>query len=102
MPFDKLTTPDSQARLSVCRPISGLVDNSFEGIERYAHMIGNVFYRRRAAWQLASTMGFVVSKNTGGFTRLRPDEMDALHEILTWGAQPGWKLGIRNRIRVKS
>ena len=89
MPFDELKTPDAQARLSVCRPISGLTENSFDGMERYAHLVGNVFYRKRAIWQLASTMGFVVSKNTGGFARLRPQEMEALHEILVWGAQPG-------------
>ena len=35
-------------------------------------------------------MGFVVSKNSGTFmNNVKPDEMDALHEILVWGAQPG-------------
>ena len=92
VPFHKLTSPDSQARLSVCRPISGLQENSFDGMERYAHMTGSVFYRKRAIWQLASTMGWVVSKNTGGFIKLRPTELEALHEILIWGSQPGQPL----------
>ena len=97
MPFHKLTSPDSQARLSVCRPISGLQENSFDGMERYAHMTGSVFYRKRAIWQLASTMGWVVSKNTGGFIKLRPTEMEALHEILVWGSQPGPPLRRKQR-----
>jgi len=72
-----------------------LQENSFDGVERYAHMTGNVFYRKRAVWQLASTMGWVVSKNTGSFIKLRPTELDALHEILTWGSQPGATLSLK-------
>ena len=56
----------------------------------YAHASGDVFFRRRAAWQVASTMGFLVGKNSGSFMQgLSQEELSALHEILTWGSQVG-------------
>ena len=51
-----------------------------------------MFYRKRAVWQLASTMGVVISKDTGSFMRIRPEELNALVEILVWGAQSGGRL----------
>ena len=81
---------------------------------RYAHISGDVFFSRRAAWQVASTMGFVLNKNTGSFLGLTQEEFwfprtylracnvlmnellfvfveeeSGLHEVLTWGAQSG-------------
>ena len=90
VPFDQLKSEESQARLSVCKPISGLEEaNSVGGVPRYAHNSGEVFFRRRSPLQLASTLGFVLDKQSGKFLGLRPQELDALHEILVWGRQPG-------------
>jgi hypothetical protein len=90
VPFDSLVSTESQARLSMCRPISGLQENSVvNGVEKYAHILGDVHFSRRAAWQLASTMGFIVKKNTGSFLRLKPEERRALHECMVWGSQRG-------------
>ena len=41
---------------------------------RYAHISGDVFFSRRAAWQVASTMGFVLNKNTGSFLGLTQED----------------------------
>ena len=88
--FDALESPQGQARLSMCKPISGLQENSVvNGVERYAHILGDVHFSRRAAWQLASTMGFIVRKNSGSFLGLKPKERLALHEILCWSTRPG-------------
>ena len=88
--FDRLVSNESQGRLSMCKPISGLQGNSVvNGVERYAHILGDVHFCRRAAWQLASTMGFIVRKNSGNFMRLRPEERRALHECMRWGTQRG-------------
>ena len=51
-----------------------------DGVERYAHASGEIFFCRRAAWQVASTMGFVLNKNTVSFMGLTQDEESALHE----------------------
>ena len=41
--FHELVSPDSQGRLALCRPISGLQpSNTIDGLERYAHMSGDV------------------------------------------------------------
>ena len=90
VPFDKLLSDEAQARLSVCRPISGLeVANVIGGVPTYAHNTGEVNYRRRAPLQLASTLGFVLNKQSGDFMRLTPEETDAIHECLTWGREKG-------------
>ena len=34
-------------------------------------------------------LGFLLNDRSGRFLRLTPKETDALHEILTWGRQPG-------------
>ena len=47
----------------------------------YAHASGEVFFQRRAAWQVASTMGFVLNKNSGSFMGLTQEEECALHEV---------------------
>ena len=39
--------------------------------------------------QLNSMMGFVLNRRGGRFMGLTQEETDALHEILTWGRQPG-------------
>ena len=81
--FHELVSPDAQGRLALCRPISGLQpSNTINGVEQYAHMSGDVpyslalghvlgrdvrrlaaqvFFSRRAACQVASTMAFVGS-----------------------------------------
>ena len=44
VPFDELKTEEAQARLSVCKPISGLQESTrVGGVERYAHSSGEVF-----------------------------------------------------------
>ena len=64
--FHELKSPAAQGRLALCRPISGLQESTVvDGLEKYAHITGDVFFCRRAAWQVASTMGFVLNKNTG-------------------------------------
>ena len=41
--FDQLTSTESQARLSVCRPISGLSESAMTaGVPTYAHNTGEV------------------------------------------------------------
>ena len=43
VPFDKLQSEEAQARLSVCRPISGLeASNVVGGVPTYAHNTGEV------------------------------------------------------------
>lgn len=94
VPFDKLKSEEAQARLSVCKPISGLQETTREnGVERYAHNAGGVFFQKRSPLQLASTLGFVLDRQSGNFLGLRPEELEALHEILVWGREPG-----RNKI----
>ena len=47
MPFAELISEESQARLSVCKPISGLQETTrVGGVERYAHQAGEAFGRR--------------------------------------------------------
>ncbi len=80
--FDKLKSHAAQGRLALCRPISGLHESAIvDGVERYAHASGQMFFCRRVAWQVASTMGFVLNKNTGSFSGLSQEEEDALHEV---------------------
>jgi hypothetical protein len=73
--FDKLTTDDGIARLSRCRPIAGFRESHCDtaGIH-YAHCSGEVNFRRRAPLQLASTLGFILSKRSGKFMRLKPED----------------------------
>ena len=57
VPFNKLVSAESQARLSVCRPHSSLEEaSSASGVPRYSHITGSVDYRRRAPLQLASLL----------------------------------------------
>ena len=80
--FGKLKSQDAQGRLALCRPISGLQQSAIvDGVERYAHASGQIFFCRRAAWQVASTMGFVLNRNAGNFLGLSQEEEDALHEV---------------------
>jgi len=89
VPFDKLVSEEAQARLSVCKPISGFQESTREGVERFAHNSGSVFFQKRSPLQLTSTLGFVLNKDGGQFLNLKAPELDALHEVLTWGRQPG-------------
>ena len=76
--FDKLKSPAAQGRLALCRPISGIEESTFVGgLEKYAHSSGDVSFSRRAPCQIASTMAFVLNKNTGSFMGLT--EEDQLH-----------------------
>ena len=90
IPFHQLKSDDAMARLSRCRPISGIKPAHVEdGVVRYAHNTGEVNFRRRAPLQLASTLGFILNKRSGKFLGLTPEERAALHECLTWLRQPG-------------
>ena len=63
VPFDALRSDEAQARLSRCRPISGLQTARIEdGVNHYVHNVGEVNFRRRAPLQLASTLGFVLPR----------------------------------------
>jgi hypothetical protein len=43
VPFDELVSPDSQGRLALCRPLSGLQSSTtIDGLEKYAHISGDV------------------------------------------------------------
>ena len=43
VPFHELVSPDSQGRLALCRPISGLQPSHIiDGLEKYAHISGDV------------------------------------------------------------
>ena len=49
-----------------------------------------VNFQTRSPWQLASTLGFVLDKGeSGNFMGLKPRDLAALHECLTWGREPG-------------
>ena len=51
MPFAELKSEEAQARLSVCKPISGLQETTrVGGVERYAHQAGEAFSRRPVCW----------------------------------------------------
>ena len=90
LPFDKLKSTEAQSRLSVCRPHSGLEEASCAtGVPRYAHNTGGVIFRRWASSQVANTMGLVLNKTKGNSSGLTAREVDSVHEILTWGRQPG-------------
>ena len=90
VPFDKLKSTESQSRLSVCRPFSALEPASCAGgVPRFAHNTGGVRFRRWAPLQVANTMGLILNKNTGKATGLTPEELDAVHECLTWGRVEG-------------
>ena len=80
VPFDKLKSPAAQQRLALCRPISGIEESTIVGgLEKYAHSSGDVSFCKRAPWQIASTMGFVLNKNTGSFMGLTEEEL--LHNV---------------------
>ena len=85
-----MKSTEAQSRLSVCRPHSGLEEASCAtGVPRYAHNTGSVIFRRWASSQVSNTMGLVLNKTSGKASGLTAQEVDAVHEILTWGRQPG-------------
>ena len=90
VPFDKLVSDDAQARLSACRPISGIEEAGvIGGVPTYAHNTGEVNMRRRAPLQVASTLGFVLNQRGGDFMKLSPEETEAVHECISWIRIPG-------------
>ena len=85
VPFHKLVSDESQARLSACRPISGLQEAGvIGGVPTYAHNTGEVNMRRRAPLQVASTLGFVLNQRGGAFMNITPSETEAVHECISW------------------
>jgi len=90
VPFGELKSVESQSQLSVCRPCCSFEPaNCDDGVPRYAHVTGEVNYRRRAMLQLASTMGFILNKSSGKSMGLTPHETDCVHECLSWGRVHG-------------
>ena len=91
MPFDKLTSDESQFRLAVCRPHGAFKDATAEGgVPTYAHATGFSHFKARSVFQLSSMMGFLLNRNDGSFMKahLSETEMSAVHECLQWGRQP--------------
>ena len=84
VPFDQLHSPAAQGRLALVRPISGMEEGTLiNGVEKYAHNFGDVHFCKRAPWQIASTMAFVLNKNSGSFLGLkREDPYDTQHQIM--------------------
>jgi len=87
VPFARLKRSAAAARLSVCRPLCDLQTAHGDCGGTYAHITGDVVFRRRAPLQLASTMGFVLNKREGDFMGLTENETSDVHECLTWGRQ---------------
>ena len=90
VPFDKLKSDDAQARLSVCRPLSGLSEAGVVGgVPTYAHNTGEVNFCRRNPLQVAATFACVLNKRDGKFLGLSKEELEAWHECLCWLREPG-------------
>ena len=90
VPFDQLRSEDAQARLSVCRPLSGLQEAQVVGgVPTYAHNTGEVNFRRRNPLQVAATFACVLNRRDGAFMGLGRDELEAWHECLCWLREPG-------------
>ena len=90
VPFHLLRTEDAQARLSVCRPLSGLQEAQVVGgVPTYAHNTGEVNFCRRNPLQVAATFACVLNKRDGQFMGLSPGELEAWHECLCWLREPG-------------
>ena len=90
VPFHLLKTEDAQARLSVCRPISGLQEAQLvAGVPTYAHNTGEVKFCRRNPLQVAATFACVLNKHDGQFMGLSAEELAAWHECITWLREPG-------------
>lgn len=90
MPFADLRSEESQSRLSTCAPFSAFeTSTSHGGVPRYSHICGDCNFRRRATRTLSSMMGFILNKNDGSHIMqgLKPAELRALHECLTWSRQ---------------
>ena len=76
VPFEELRSEESQARLSVCKPISGLQETTrVGGVERYAHNSGEASRRRyKSAQRPRRTL---VHANTRSRTRTADTLTDA-------------------------
>ena len=90
VPFDQLKSKEAKARLSRCRLVSGFEDHyTADGVPTYAHCTGELNFRRRQPLQIAATLGLILTPKNSKFKGLKPEEMDALHECLTWGRVRG-------------
>lgn len=90
VPFDKLRSTVAQSRLFVCRPLSGLEQDSCAGgAPRYAHNTGGVKLRRWEPLRMANTMVLILNKHSGKATGLTPDELDAVYECLSSRREEG-------------
>ena len=49
----------------------------------------DISYRRHQPFTLANTMAFVLNKQRLSGTGYEPSEEKAIHEVITWGRQPG-------------
>ena len=49
----------------------------------------DISYRRHQPFTLANTMAFVLNKQKLTGTGYKPKEDKAIHEVITWGRQPG-------------
>ena len=79
---------EAQTRLSVCRPVGSFEQaTTVGGVAKYAHITGDVQFKRRALLQLTSTLGFVLNGRGVAFNHVTPLETAAVHECLTWGRQ---------------
>ena len=49
----------------------------------------DISYRRHQPFTLANTMAFVLNKQKLSGSGYDPSEERAIHEVITWGRQPG-------------
>ena len=49
----------------------------------------DISYRRHQPFTLANTMAFVLNKQRLSGTGYEPKEEKSIHEVITWGRQPG-------------
>lgn len=90
VPFQKLTSEDAQARLSVTRPLGQIEEAQvIDGVSKYAHITGDVQCCRRNPLQLAATFACILNQRDGAFTGLSRSELEAWHECLCWLREPG-------------
>ncbi len=91
VPLDKLRSDDVQARLSVCRPLSGLQEAQvIDGAPTHAQNTGEVNFRRRNPMQVASTSACILNRRDGQFLGIKSKaELEAWHECLTWLREDG-------------
>ena len=88
VPFKRLRRSEAQSSLSVCRPHCTLEPaRCIGGVGNFAHLTGDVRFKRRAPLQLAATMNFILNKKDGSFMGLTEQEVADVHECLSWGRE---------------